>query len=203
MLLHQESQNSQRQNRPTLGALNISLYNTVEREQWKGLCDAARQYDVNLLGFFGEALCIPKGFSAQANILYSLVNHHLLDGLIVFSEALESYIDTPTMEQFLRRFHPLPVVSVERQFSGIPAILMDNYQAMREVIQHLIEVHHRRRIAFIRGPVHHVGAQERYRAYCDTLAEYHLPVNSALVTPPVLYWLRNGNCGPNLTLTQW
>ena len=107
----QNQHNGFRQGRPTLGALNISLYNTVERVQWNGLCDAARQYDVNLLGFFGEALCIPKGFSAQGNILYSLVNQELLDGLIVFSEALESYVDAHTMEQFVRKFHPLPVVS--------------------------------------------------------------------------------------------
>jgi PAS domain S-box-containing protein len=174
--------------RPTLGALKISLHNTVERVQWHGLLDAAQEYDVNLLGFFGEALHIPDRFSAQANILYRLINPDRVDGLIVFSEALESYVDHQTMAAFLRHFHPLPVVSVERQFPGIPSILMDNYQAMRAMVRHLIEDHHYRRIAFIRGPIHHFGAQERYRAYCDALAEYHLPAPPELVTPPV-FWV--------------
>ncbi len=189
MTPHQQSlQTPQHRTRPTLGALKISLHNTVERVQWNGLLDAARDYDVNLLGFFGEALHIPDGFSAQANILYRLINRNRVDGLVVFSEALESYVDHQTMEQFLRQFQPLPVVSVERQFPGIPSILMDSYQAMRVVMRHLIEDHHYRRIAFIRGPIHHFGAQERYRAYCDALAEYHLPAPPELVTPPV-FWV--------------
>ena len=171
--------------RPTIGLLNNSLSHTVPQMQWKGVVDAAQAYNVNLLSFLGEALQVPEGFLAQANVLYRLVSDACVDGLIIASEALGSYVDEAMVEQFVQGFHPLPVVSLERQFPGIPSILIDNYQAMRNLMQHLIEDHQYRRIAFIRGPIHHSGAQERYRAYHDALVEYGLPTSPELVTPPV------------------
>jgi DNA-binding LacI/PurR family transcriptional regulator len=67
---------------------------------------------------------------------------------------------------------------------GIPSLVLDHYQAMRAVLTHLIEAHGCRRIAFVRGPAQHMGIEERYRAYTETLADYGLPFNPTLVTPP-------------------
>ena len=66
---------------------------------------------------------------------------------------------------------------------GIPSVVLDSYQGMREAMAHLIEVHGRRRLAFIRGPQGHRDADERYRAYLDALNEYGLPVVPDLVSP--------------------
>ena len=41
------------------------------------------------------------------------------------------------------------------------------------------------RLAFIRGPEEHYYAQERYRAYLDTLQFYNLPLIPDLVTRPL------------------
>jgi transcriptional regulator with PAS, ATPase and Fis domain/DNA-binding LacI/PurR family transcriptional regulator len=168
----------------TIVVFNKPLDNTVHQLQWLGGVDAARKFDVNLVYFPGDSLRIPEGFRGQANVLYELAQGDALDGLIVFAEALDPYIEPEDMEMFIRRFQSLPIVSVETAFAAIPAILMNNYQAMRTVMVHLIEDHGCRRIAFIRGPEHHFGAQERYRAYTETLTEYNLPVDSNLVTPP-------------------
>jgi ABC-type sugar transport system substrate-binding protein len=60
---------------------------------------------------------------------------------------------------------------------------MDDFQAMREVMVHLIEAHGYQQIAFMPGSEHHFGFRERYRAYVETLAEYDLPFNENLVLP--------------------
>ena len=52
---------------------------------------------------------------------------------------------------------------------------------MRAVVSHLVEVHGRARIAFIRGPEYHQEAEERYRAYLDVLADYGIPFDPGLV----------------------
>ena len=44
-------------------------------------------------------------------------------------------------------------MSVGRPLPGIPSVLVGNYQGMRDAVEHLIEVHGFRCIAFIRGPV--------------------------------------------------
>jgi Periplasmic binding protein-like domain len=50
---------------------------------------------------------------------------------------------------------------------------------------HLIKSHGCRRIAFVRGPENHFGAQERYQAYIDTLLEHSLHPSPDLISPPV------------------
>jgi PAS domain S-box-containing protein len=52
---------------------------------------------------------------------------------------------------------------------------------MREVLAHLLDVHGYRHLAFIRGPEGHREADERYRAYVETLAETGLPLDPTLV----------------------
>ncbi len=56
---------------------------------------------------------------------------------------------------------------------------------MRALLTHLIQEHGFKRLAFIRGPEEHYYAQERYRAYLDTLQSYNLPLIPELVTRPL------------------
>jgi ABC-type sugar transport system substrate-binding protein len=56
-------------------------------------------------------------------------------------------------------------------------------------VNHLIEVHGYRRIAFIRGPATHPGAQERYQGYVEALTQHGLPFDPRLVSPYLSVWL--------------
>jgi len=76
------------------------------------------------------------------------------------------------------------MVSGGTVLGDLPAVLMDEYQGMRQAVAHLLQIHGRRRVAFIRGPKDHAGAQKRYRAYLDALAGQGLALDPALVTPP-------------------
>jgi len=173
-----------RNGRSTIGFLTPNILRQNHPLQWLGVVDAARERGVNVLCFLGEALHSPRGFEAQANVLYDLVNAEVVNGLVIWSGQLEWAIAHEEMGDFCRHYFPLPVVSAETAFEGIPSVLVDNYQGMREALIHLIEVHGYRRIAYIRGPANHWGAQERYRAYIETQAEYGLPLDLNLVSPP-------------------
>ena len=109
------------------------------------------------------------------------LNDRQIDGLILWAGALDEYVTQKELEDFCKRYHPLPIICAERTIDDIPSIHMNNYQSMREIIVHLIEGHGYRRIAFIRGPEGHLGLQERYRAYTETLADYDLPLDPNLV----------------------
>jgi PAS domain S-box-containing protein len=172
--------------RPTIGVLDESHDRSNGRLTWLGITDAVRERDVNLIYFTGRALRSPYDFKSQANVLYDLVDMEQIDGLIINSSTLDWYITPEEMEDFIKGYHPLPIVSLEKSFRGLPSLLAGDYQCMREAIVHLIEVHGYRRIAFIRGPDEtHTGARERYRAYTETLAEYGLSVEPNLVTDPL------------------
>ena len=101
----------------------------------------------------------PNGFEAQSNVIFDLVEAESLDGLIIWSAALDFYLSPAEMKEFYSRYRPLPIVSVEQEVAGLPSLVMDNKQGMCEAVSHLIEVHGYRRIAFIRGPEPRRGAR--------------------------------------------
>jgi signal transduction histidine kinase/DNA-binding LacI/PurR family transcriptional regulator/AraC-like DNA-binding protein/CheY-like chemotaxis protein len=147
--------------------------------------DAAQRHDVNLICFPGGGLRVQADFESQRNALYELVNAGNVDGLVSWASAVGVALDRDQVIRFHQRFRLLPIVSLARPMEGIPALSVDSYQGMREVIVHLIDVHGYRRLAFIRGPESHYYAQERYRAYLDVLKEYDIPLDPQLVTRPM------------------
>ena len=178
-------QATSRNTRPTIGFILANMTKPWELLPWQGAADAVQERDANLICFAGGMLRNPEGFNAQANVLYDLVNPEQMDGLVICSGILNQSVSQREIEDFMSHYRPLPIVSIGFTVDGIPDVLMDNYQGMREAIIHLIEVHGYRRIAFVRGPEDHSGMQERYRAYTETLAEYGLAFNPNLVIPMI------------------
>jgi Transcriptional regulators len=166
--------------RPIVGLLTASTVEPWAARQWQGVVEAARELDVELISYIGGVLRSPR-YDEQANVMYELAAAARLDGLIVWSTAIGWLISKPEMATFLARFKDVPMVSMEMRFPGIPSVLMDDYGGMRSVIDHLIEDHGRRRIAFLRGPSTHEGFEERYRAYLDSVAAHSLPLDPRLV----------------------
>jgi DNA-binding LacI/PurR family transcriptional regulator len=171
--------------RPTIGLLiNQVTIGLNSGYLWSGVLETAQERGANLLGFAGGHLNDPFEFNARSNVLYELIDKERVDGLIVWASSLGSYVSPEAIRSFCSSYRPLPIVRIGMALAGIPSIVLDSYQGMREAIVHLVEVHGRRRLAFIHGPEGHRDAVERYRAYTDVLEEYGLPFIPDMVSPP-------------------
>jgi signal transduction histidine kinase/DNA-binding LacI/PurR family transcriptional regulator/AraC-like DNA-binding protein len=170
-----------RSRRLTLGLLAHGAGDPNSHMVWAGVASVAQERDVNLICFPGKPLRSPLEFEAQSNVLYELVSQQNVDGLVIWSAGLPLFVDRQEMNAFCERFKPLPMVTAGVPIEGIPGVSVDNYRGMRAVVSHLIQVHRRTRIAFIRGPEYHQEAEERYRAYLDVLADYRIPHDPDLV----------------------
>ena len=184
-LTHKSTGTSSRNRRPTIGCLAPTISDDNGQAFWLGLADIARKRDVNLICFPGGWLSDPRGFQAQANVLYELVNAQNVEGVVSWGTSIGSYIDADELGAFHERYRPLPVVISGGKLEGFSSLLVDSYTSMRAAIVHLIEVHGYRRLAFIRGPEDSFHAQERYRAYVETLEAHGLPVDPRLITQPL------------------
>jgi DNA-binding LacI/PurR family transcriptional regulator len=164
-----------------------------EQGCWAGVVAAAEVYDVNVFVFLGGAVMTESlkptvrygliGIESAA-VLYDLVDVERMDGLITWAGSgagLGIHLNNDEMDAFFQRYHPLPIVNYEKVVEGIPTILTDTAQGMRELLIHMIETHGCRRIALLRGPQNHFESNERHRAYNETLAEYGFTVDSNLV----------------------
>jgi signal transduction histidine kinase/DNA-binding LacI/PurR family transcriptional regulator len=172
--------------RPVIGMLTHDLLELFG-EQWLGTVHAAAALGCDLLCYLGRSLDDP-GFGRQSNVVYDLATGQTLDGLIIWTSTLGVNVGQQRMEEFGRRFAGLPVVSVEQPLGGAPVIGMDNRRGMSAAVDHLIEVHGRRRIAFVHGPATHDGARERYQGYLDALARHRLVADPRLVSAHPSAW---------------
>jgi len=147
---------------------------------WAGVDVAARDRGVNLICYPGRLAHSPIGFEAQRNAIYRMVDVKTIDGLVVMG-GLNAWLNLDETYTFLKKFQPRPIVTTGIVLEGIPGVTVDNYHGMYEVITHLVTVHQRRRIAFIRGQAKHQEAIDRYQAYLDVLAGHNIPFDPELV----------------------
>src|SRR5215471_15354681 len=148
-----------------------------------GVVDAAAELDVNVLCLAGGVLDAPVRFGAQRNVIYDFVRPGRVDGVILLSGTLGNAIGPAALGRACERWKPLPMVSIAVPLGGVPAIVVDDADGMREGIRHLIDVHGYRRIVFVRGPEANEEAQGRYAAYRHVLEERRIPFDPALVAP--------------------
>jgi PAS domain S-box-containing protein len=190
--------------RLTIALLTAGNFTRFAPDHLRGVIDAAREQDVNVVCFLGEAFHAPQGYydpflpSAEvgqaldapggvhgpAGAIFDLVDSDTFDGLIIWSSALSWFASLEEMANFCKGYH-LPVVSVEVPFADIPSVLIDDYAGMYGAVSHLIEAHDYRRIAFLRGFESHYGMHERYRGYAAALADHGLALDPNLVVPGV------------------
>jgi PAS domain S-box-containing protein len=178
---------------------------------WSGIVAEAEELDVNLIGIIGGN--IPSHLNikterGQANVLYMLVSPLVCDGIISWASSLQfsgNQNELLTDEQLTSlhtRYQPLPIVTLSKPVLDYPVFMIDNYEGMKVVIRHLLEVHKYHKLAFIRGPEEHPVAKARYLAYLDILNEYGIKPDPVLVAPPVTFAERNGTEAINLFFDQ-
>jgi DNA-binding LacI/PurR family transcriptional regulator/signal transduction histidine kinase len=162
--------------RPVIGLLLNTLFDGYEEAIWRGVLRAAEELDVDVLGFLGGAL----GEALHQSFIYDLVHEGNVDGVVVISPAVGFHCGPAGIAALLERLG-LPAVSISERVPGVPSVLLDNRTSMDRVVEHLVTVHGRRRIAFLRGPPSSTEGEVRFQAYRDTLARLEVPFDPALV----------------------
>ncbi len=171
--------------RPTIGVIKNNRVSYREMLQDEGLKRAAQKNDVNLIIYSGGLINLSD--ELESTTIYDFIDTDKLDGLIIWTgniNWLSSHEDTIS---FVYKYDFLPVISLEAEIEGITSIVWDDFNAMRDVMIHLIEVHKYRRIAFIRGVGSHAGIEQRYKAYLHTLEEYGIPIDEEIILDDLLY----------------
>ena len=181
------SQNARRNKRPTIGFLTALLRDQYTTVTWSGVMDVARERDVNVLNLVGSRLSSPLELEAPAQVMFDLIDPARLDGLVVFSEMLYHFVSVPELKQFLQRYESVPMTSIG-VVEGIPSVMLDLELGMRRMMDHLINVHGYRRLAYLSGPAGEQTAEALYRGYLQALTEHGIPFNPALVTPHLPSW---------------
>jgi phosphoserine phosphatase RsbU/P len=133
--------------------------------------------ELDLICFAGGSLHSPAGYETQRNRCFELASSDALDGLV----ALNLNTTAPLMKDFLDSFRGIPICSVGIEVPGYSVVQADNAAGMRDAVLHLITVHNRRKIAFLRGPNDYPEAEIRFEAYREALSEFGIAFSAQRV----------------------
>jgi len=85
-----------------------------------------------------------------------------------------------------------PVISVLTDDPDYYSVIYDDYHTMRQMVEHFVDHHRMKRIAFVSGPATRTDASERYRAYRDVMSEHRLPVDENSMIFYGNFWKNEG-----------
>ncbi len=105
------------------------------------------------------------------------------DYLVVSYGTISAIPNPLTVEELLDRLPDVPVIVLESEIDrpNCVSVTMDNWVGMKDCVEHLILEHDCREILFVSGPESAPDAEERRRAYLDTMLKYGLDVTDDMI----------------------
>jgi LacI family transcriptional regulator len=152
-----------------IGLLLNNLHNDFFVPLLNGIEAVVRSKNYNL---------IVATYHAGRNETPPPIGPHNTDGLLVFSDGL---VDDDLVKLNDSGF---PMVLVHRTpppATNIPSVTVENESITKKLMEHLIHVHHKKRILFMRGPIHQEDSARREWGYKAALAENGIPFDERLI----------------------
>ncbi len=165
----------------TIAFLANNFHSEYCHIMYSGLKRAVSEFGVSLITVGGGDLDNPQFNNVRRNRVFDLINTDDFDGIIYQSGSLNNYVTEEQFLKFCSRFDAIPSVHIGFNKKGYSSVIVDNFTGMKELVDHFIEEHHRKEIAFIRGPISCTDADERYDAYRKSLQEHGISYNEDLV----------------------
>jgi len=146
-----------------------------------GATDAAKELDVNLFVFQTEAFDIPFDYRYQSNLLFEFLNDREFDFLILSSSSLLNFISASEFEEKIKKLQGKNIISLGIPLKNAYAIVVENRKATFEATTHLIEVHRKRKIGFIKGSESNIEANERFKGYVEALERHGMELDNEII----------------------
>ncbi len=123
--------------------------------------------------------------------IFNLVNYSLFDAVVVLLDTIQTPGVADALEDEIKRRFAGPVLVVDLESKYFNTIWTDSYTPVRKLIDHLIEEHGYRDIAFLTGKKWHAHSKMRLKAYRDSMEAHSLPVREDRIAYGD-YWYTSG-----------
>lgn len=145
----------------------------------KGICNSAFARGVNVAVF---ATTLMDGMDEHLwgeMKLFDLIQFDKFAGVIYF---VGSFYGSPVTQKLNKRLSEIaskgtPVVAVDGEVDGIPNYFNDDSYAVTDIINHLVDEHDVKDIAYMTGHKGHPHAEKSLQTYRATMASLHIPVS--------------------------
>ena len=130
--------------------------------------------------------------------IYRLMTQSLFDAVVVLPDTIQTPGVAAEIEERLHKEFEGPVLYVDLESRYFPSIMTDSYTPVKQLIEHLINVHGYKDIAYLTGKKWHTHSKDRLRAYRDVMEAAGLTVREDRVFYGD-YWYTSGkSCADQL-----
>lgn len=162
-----------------------SIHEGTSVRMWNRCLDSFNYSEDALFVFPGGRLDFKARDEYLKNSIYRLVNSENFDGMIAWASTLTGQASVDEVRHFMGQYSSLPCITIGlKAGDDIPYVGFDAYSGFYKLVKHLIDIHGKRKIAFLRGPENHESSQARFTAYMDALRSSGLRINHDLITSP-------------------
>lgn len=147
---------------------------------WDGVVEQAELDGIDLVTFPVTSQWKYDHLQTHYFFIKEFLDNSLFDGILVFTGAITEHTTVTTLKAMMSHTD-LPVVSIAGELGRECDIIINNKPGIIALIDHLVNEHGAKNIAFVKGPRSNPEAQERFEAYREGLAKNGLQYNELLV----------------------
>ncbi len=153
-----------------VGLLLKNLHNDFFVPLLNGIETVVRSKEYNLI--------VATYHATSHNTMPPPIGPHNTDGLLVFADAL---IAEDLVKLNAGGFPMVLLYRASPPSLNIPNVTVENLMITHELVEHLIQVHGKRRILFMRGPIYQEDSIRREAGYKSALAANGIPFDEELI----------------------
>jgi len=152
-----------------VGLLSNNLHNDFFIPLLNGIESVVRKHNYNL---------VIATYHSDSRDMPPPIGPHNTDGMLVFSDGIS---DEDLISLHVRKFPMVLVHRASPKSVKIPSVTVENKKITFELIEHFIKVHGRKRIMFLRGPIHQEDSYWREIGYKSALKANNIPFDEKLM----------------------
>lgn len=167
----------------TIGVIIDKLDSSYQQLLWQGMCSAASEAGVMLIGLTGQAISLQHEKNTTIdNIVYDFIPGIHPDGLIIAACSLCQHCGMQSIERYLETIiGKCPTITIGSKIGTHPAIISDNYSGIKQAVHHLVIDHNFNKFAYLSGPPGNPDSIERLKLIKQELYCYGLNLEPSLI----------------------
>lgn len=141
-------------------------------------CAIERDYDLCFFNSLGATDSSVERYETSEREIYSLPDLSTFDGVAVLYATINNQVARDTTAELLATCKNIPVVSFDYPVENAINLTCDDRQSLQELLCHMVDDHHAKRIAFVSGPADNAVAQNRLMTFRQFLRERGITLHS-------------------------
>lgn len=157
-----------------------NIHDEYNVELIRGVQKFCKDYNHQLFIFPINAKHADKyGYEYRYGGIKGLISANNLDGLILSSASLSSFIDEKDFLNCISQLEPLPTVHIGMALPGKNCVTSDSEDAFKRMISHLIEKHNKTNFILLTSHDTNVDSRNRTKWFLEVLEKHNIKINKS------------------------